>query len=216
MSVINDRQENIAVEDYGWESAESVCTAPYLYPKILDLLESTAAKRILDLGCGNGHLASVLSKQGYSVCGCDADTKGIAIAKNNYGNLADFQVLDVGDEPPDNYLNDKFDAIVSTEVVEHLFLPRKLYQFAHKALKKDGILIVSTPYHGYIKNVLISLLNHWDSHHQPTRDGWHIKFWSRNTLNELADDCGFQEKQFIGTGRFPYLWKSMIIVYEKK
>jgi hypothetical protein len=82
-------------------------------------------------------------------------------------------------------------------------------------LKPGGYLVLSTPYHGYLKNLALSLTGKWDFHHSPLRDGGHIKFWSRKTLTELLETEGFHVTDFIGVGRIPYLWKSMVIVARK-
>jgi len=59
------------------------------------------------------------------------------------------------------------------------------------------------------------LTNKWDAHLNPFWDGGHIKFWSRNTLSQLLNETGFGIVRFIGAGRLPFLWKSMIVVAQK-
>lgn len=124
---------------------------------------------------------------------------------------AKFRRVGVYDSP--QLLSDAgFDAVVSTEVIEHLFSPAALPQFAKAVLKPGGHLIVTTPYHGWLKNVLIALAGKWDSHHTPLWEGGHIKFWSRRTLTLLLEENGFKVTQFVGAGRVFGLWKSMILV----
>ena len=106
----------------------------------------------------------------------------------------------------------EFDVVVSTEVIEHLFDPNQLLNYARSALREDGYLIITTPYHGYLKNLLIAGLGRWDSHHQSLRVGGHIKFWSRLTVSELLRYHGFDIVEFQGVGRVQWLWKSMLIV----
>lgn len=84
------------------------------------------------------------------------------------------------------------------------------------ALKPNGLLVLSTPYHGYLKNLALSVLDAWDTHHTPLWHGGHIKFWSRRTLGQLLSENGFETIGFSGVGRLPYLWKSMILVARKK
>jgi hypothetical protein len=46
--------------------------------------------------------------------------------------------------------------------------------------------------------------------------GWgHIKFWSRKTISQLLNENGFRVVRFIGAGRLPLVWKSMIVVAQK-
>lgn len=111
---------------------------------------------------------------------------------------------------------EKFDAVISSEVVEHLYSPHLLPIYAKAALKERGYLIVTTPYHGYLKNLALSITNKWDFHHTPLLHGGHIKFWSRSTLSTLLSANGFDVLQFHGVGRLPFLWKSFVIVAQKR
>jgi 2-polyprenyl-3-methyl-5-hydroxy-6-metoxy-1,4-benzoquinol methylase len=75
---------------------------------------------------------------------------------------------------------------IATEVIEHLVRPRNLPRFAKQLLRPGGYLIISTPYHGYLKNLVLALSNKWDSHLTPLRDGGHIKLWSRKVSASFA------------------------------
>jgi hypothetical protein len=74
-----------------------------------------------------------------------------------------------------------------------------------------GELIISCPYHGYLKNLVMALAGKFDNHFTVLWDGGHIKFWSKKTLTQLLEEFGFEVIDFKGAGRFPYLWKSMFI-----
>lgn len=77
-------------------------------------------------------------------------------------------------------------------------------------------MIISTPYHGYIKNLALSVLNRWDRHFFALVEGAHIKFWSKKTLSMLLERNGWSVKKYYGAGRIPFLWKSMIMICEYK
>lgn len=199
-----------AVEDYGWTDAERTPSHSYLEPAILRLCQRYGGRKILDLGCGNGALCRTLRDAGYDMTGCDVDAGGIELARQAVKGVR-FERLGMEDDP--GVLgNREYDAVVSTEVVEHLYAPRSLPRFAARVLKPGGYLILTTPYHGYLKNLVLSLLNKWDGHHDPMWDGGHIKFWSRRTLTRLLSENGFDVLEFSGVGRVPYLWKSMVVV----
>lgn len=72
--------------------------------------------------------------------------------------------------------------------------------------------ILSTPYHGWLKNVAIAATGAWDKHHNPLWDHGHIKFWSRKTLRKLLEESGFTDVRFERVGRIPSLAKCMIAV----
>ena len=117
---------------------------------------------------------------------------------------------------PEELSTIRFDTIISTEVIEHLYDPRKYVLFCKQVLKGKGRLILSTPYNGYLKYLALALVGGMDRHLTVLWDGGHIKFWSKKTLTLLLEEQGFKVTQFIGCGRFPYLWKSMILVAELK
>lgn len=205
-------KQTIAVPDYGWNSAKASGSASYLYPPIVQYVQDHRPRAILDLGCGNGHLATVLAGLGQRIVAVDADEAGIVLAKAASPGI-DFRCLNVGDCPPADFVAEPFDCIISTEVVEHLFFPGQLFDFAKRVLAPGGVFLVSTPYHGWLKNTAIGLLGRWDAHHQPAHEGGHIKFWSRRTLGQAAGRAGFREVSFTGCGRIPFLWKSMLVAY---
>lgn len=181
-------------------------TAAYLHSIIVDEARRIGARTILDAGSGNGHLAGLLQSVGYDVTGVDCDEGGIDIARALYPAVR-FQVGLFSDAPPG-----AFDLVCSTEVIEHLYAPHELARYCHDALKPGGTLIISTPFHGYLKNLVLSLGGKWDGHFTAHWHGGHIKFWSRRTLTALLVDAGFQVEGFKGAGRVPFLWKSMILI----
>ena len=108
-----------------------------------------------------------------------------------------------------------FDAVVSLEVVEHVYAPRKYAASLYSLVKPGGVAMISTPFHGYFKNLIIALTGNTDSHFNPLWDHGHIKFWSPNTLRELLSEAGFCEAKYKFVGRRYPLSKSMIAVVKK-
>jgi 2-polyprenyl-6-hydroxyphenyl methylase/3-demethylubiquinone-9 3-methyltransferase len=93
--------------------------------------------------------------------------------------------------------------------------PRLFGDNVFKVLRPGGLFIVSAPYHGYLKNLALSLVNGWDRHFGGEREGGHIKFSSPRTLARLLGDCGFKNITFHNAGRVRWLWKSMVCRAEK-
>lgn len=197
-------------KEYGYQNDEPFHNFFYLRDAILSMLGKNKNRCILDLGCGNGHLANFLIDQGYNVYGTDGSAQGIAIARQKRPDRFFLQDLSTG-SLPDDLKSISFDTIISTEVIEHLYDPEDFIEFCKNILPKNGEIIISTPYHGYWKNLLLAILGKWDTHHDPTWHGGHIKFWSRDTLSKLLTDKGFTIAGFKGCGRAPYFWKSMVI-----
>ena len=175
------------------------------------------AKTVCDLGCGNGYLAAQLGKAGFLVTGVDASPTGIEVARQHHqGDRVDFVCADFDSGPVDALLEGRrFDVVVSSDVIEHLYRPSSLIVAAARLLNPGGTLIVGTPYHGYLKNVAISVLGAWDSHHAPNWDGGHIKFFSVRTLRQLVEKNGFVDARFRFYGRIRGFSKNMICIARK-
>ena len=189
-------------------------TEAYLWQHILALCATLGARRIVDIGCGNGALCCELARHGYEVIGCEPNAESLRFAQCAAPELI-FHKLGVEDDP--SALGaETFDVAIATEVIEHVMRPASLPYFAQRLLRSAGHLIISTPYHGYLKNLVLALTNNWDAHLNPFWDEGHIKFWSRKTISQLLNENGFRVVRFIGAGRLPLVWKSMILVAQKR
>ncbi len=199
-------------KDYGYYTENWNHIHKYVLKPLLKILGEKKERKILDLGCGNGWLVNYLIERGYDAYGTDASISGIEIAGKKNKNRFFIQDLSKNDLPSE--LEDvQFNTIISTEVIEHLYAPKEYLDLCKKILAKNGggELILTTPYHGYLKNVVLSLSGKMDKHFTVLWDGGHIKFWSRKTLTGLLAEKGFTQINFTGCGRLPYLWKSMMI-----
>lgn len=178
---------------------------------VVDKWLPPAPSRVLDAGCGEGQLSYRLAKLGYSVTGIDLPGPSLQkaralLASSDYG----WDIIAGSVEEFDG-AGRAFDAVVSIEVIEHLYRPVTFLKSMAHALRPGAVLILSTPYHGWLKNVAISALGFWDWHHQALDEGNHIKFWSKRTLNAALAEAGLEAVEWRGVGRLPFLWKSLMV-----
>lgn len=184
----------------------------YLLPAVREELGRAGARRLFDLGCGNGSTAATLTAEGYEVTGVDPSAEGIAQARVAYPALR----LEKGSAYDDLRARyGQFPVVLSLEVVEHVYAPRDYAATLFDLVEPGGRAILSTPYHGYWKNLALAVTGKMDAHFTALWDHGHIKFWSFDTLGTLLTEAGFQNIRFRRVGRIPPLAKSMIAIAEK-
>lgn len=133
--------------------------------KRLDFIEKNLAflnpeaSLILDVGCGNGNISRYLGSLGYETTGIDISEKAIEKAKtlNPYPNVK-FLLKNAEQLKEENR---KFDAIICSEVLEHLENPLELLRAIKSILNFDGILIVTVPNGKGPREVLMTKPMQW-------------------------------------------------------
>ena len=208
-----------SASEYGYGDDAPAHTHAYLWPTVEELLEEQPSKNIFDLGCGNGAFAKRIASLGFEITGVDPSAAGIANANRNACLTSDstkMRLFEGSAYDPLYKLYGCFPCVVSLEVVEHVYYPRKFARCIWELLEPGGVAIVSTPYHSYLKNLALSLSGKMDSHFTALWDHGHIKFWSVKTLSTLFLEQGMVLEKVIRVGRFPTLAKSMIMVLRKK
>lgn len=169
-------------------------------------------KTALDLGCGNGAVTQLISNLGFKTTGVEPSESGISIAQKSYPTIKfinasayDDLIIQTG----------KFDIVTNIEVIEHCYFPKKIIKQIYTLLNDDGIAIITTPYHGYIKNLALSITGKWDAHFGVDWDHGHIKFFSEKTLSNMIQKNSLKILQTKRIGRIPCLAKSMLFVVQK-
>ena len=110
------------------------------YAKIREMVGS--GKRVLDVGCGPGNLATILTRMGNVVVGIDKDDGALATAQRvcerTIAADLDHAELDdlVGDE--------RFDVVVLADVLEHVRNPARFLGEVKRLLRPGGRLVTLT------------------------------------------------------------------------
>jgi len=199
------------ITEYSYGGAGSNVSHAYVLPRVLSILDSLGLpvdeRRLFDLGCGNGLVAAAFTAHGWQVVGVDPSKEGIGYAQDAHPHL----VLEEGSCYDDLAARfGRFPVVTTLEVVEHVYSPHKLVQCIHSLLEPGGWAIISTPYHGYWKNLALALTGKFDAHFTPLSEHGHIKFWSRRTLRRLMAEADLHVVRFTHAGRIAPFAKSMI------
>jgi len=138
-------------------------------------------RRVLDVGCGYGHLGSVLARRGFIVTG--VDHPGV-----EHSPEIDFVAADLDDMPP---LKGTFDFILCGDVLEHLRDPLRMLQEFRRLLAPGGALIASLPNSGNAYFRYQVLLGRFPQEDRGLFDRTHLRFYTWDGWVDLLGRAGF-------------------------
>lgn len=119
---------------------------------LIDELKPQPGERILDIGCGTGHLSSQIAALGAIVTGIDASPEMIAAARKNYPQL-DFLEADAAAFT----FAEPFDAIFSNATLHWVHRAEEAVICMANALRPDGRFVVEFGGHGNVQRIYTAL-----------------------------------------------------------
>lgn len=200
---------------YQYHDAGPTYANAYLWPALRKVIASRdwSDRRAFDLGCGNGATCAMLADLGFAPTGVDPSETGIALARDAFPSVR----THVGSAYDDlAAIYGTFPLVVSLEVIEHCVDPRAFAATFLSLIEPGGVGFLSTPYHGYFKNLALAVSGQLDAHFTALWDGGHVKFFSIATLGQLLREAGAQKINFLRVGRIPIVAKSMVAIVESQ
>lgn len=149
-----------------------------------------AGRRLLDLGCGAGHLVKVASEEGWDSLGIDTSAAAVALAQRMRANA---QEIDFFDPALDDQ---RFDVIVMCEVIEHVPHPPRFLARAFSLLAPGGLLYATTPNFDSLTRRVVGA--DWSAIHPE-----HISYFVTDTLVGAVRDAGFTVEQISSRNTSP-------------
>lgn len=134
-----------------WDSSLYDDRHSFVWKKGADLLEMLAPRpgeRILDLGCGTGHLTDRIAAAGADVIGIDASPSMVAQARRNFPKLR-FRLADATDFTVDA----PCDAVFANAVLHWIREPEKAAACMARALKPGGRLVLEMGVKGNVARI---------------------------------------------------------------
>jgi len=136
-----ENHPSIQTDDF--QTIEQYCSHLFYLKAYEEASLLTPGKKVLDLGCNNGWGSRILSQNADCVVGADVSSRAITEARQKYPqkNL-EFLIYDGFQVPVQD---NSFDVITSFQVLEHVENHEAYFNLIKKCLKKDGIVLLSTP-----------------------------------------------------------------------
>jgi len=158
-------------------------------------------KRVLEIGAGPGAITKLLKEHNNClVTAVEIDKKAIEKLTPYCEKVYS---LDLNDESWISHFKneEKYNAIVGGDVLEHLYDPWNVLKAMSEVLHDDGHIVLSIPHVGH--NVVIACLLEEDFAYQDwgLLDKTHIRFFGIHNIQKLFNDAGFKiiEAEFVVT-----------------
>ena len=160
----------------------------------------TQPGRVLDVGCGTGDIAKVLKRFGYELDGITISeielSESLPFLRNGFlYNLENGLPLEI--------MNNKYDYIICSHVLEHICYPEKLLNDIRSCLSEDGILIVALPNLLHYKSRFELIRGNFNYASSGIWDNTHFKWYTYLSGKTLLEKNGFRITYQTVTGYLP-------------
>jgi 2-polyprenyl-3-methyl-5-hydroxy-6-metoxy-1,4-benzoquinol methylase len=154
--------------------------------------------RVLDLGCGEGHFAAALMRDGAEVVAVDVAEEPLRRARVRHPAL-DLRLVEP--EAPLPLEDSSFDVVWAGELIEHVADTSQWLSEVRRALRSGGLVLLSTPDHGPLSRLRLLSRSAFEARFDPRSD--HLRFYTRRALVALFADFGFEDVAVVGAGGLP-------------
>lgn len=153
--------------------------------------------KVLDVGCWDGTLGSMLIQRGNDVYGIEVNKEVSEIAKKRGINVK-VQDVELGFDFEDGF----FDVVVAAEIIEHILDTDFFIGNVKKTLKPHGFLVLTTPNVASIGRRILLLLGknpYFEASfgYPPNAHAGHIRFFTKDLLINYLSFKGFKVTDFM-------------------
>ena len=154
--------------------------------RILSWLSGVSSRRVLDIGCSSGLLASAMQDMGHEVTGVDAAAFPAATRR-----MRRFVQADLDRGLPEE-IGSGFDVVVAGDVLEHVRHPEVILGQVRDLLAPGGRALVSIPSFSHWYPRLRVAAGLFDYDEQGILDRGHVRFFTRRSFERLVRQAGLR------------------------
>lgn len=136
---------------------------------VVDLLAPETGERVLDLGCGTGHLTNQIAATGADVVGLDASIEMVAEARESYPDLQF-----VNADGRDFSFEEPFDAVFSNAVLHWISEQGAVLDSVAEALRPGGRFVVELGGTGNVNSIVDAVQNAATDRGYEANSPWHF------------------------------------------
>lgn len=154
--------------------------------RMISLMPGQGISRALDIGCGDFPLIESLP--------CKAEKFAVDLVQRKIKNVK-VKVHNVEDGVP--FESGYFDFVIAGEIIEHLYDTEQFLKECNRVLRKDGVLLLSTPNTGSLHNILNAFLGRQPDWVEYDIGGsGHIRNYAYASLMKQLKLRGFRVEKF--------------------
>lgn len=137
---------------------------------LLELLGAKSGERILDIGCGTGHLTAQIAATGAHVTGIDRSPEMIRQARAEHPAIP-FEVMDIREL----HFTEKFDAVFSNATLHWITDPEPAVAGISSIIKPGGRFVAELGGSGNVEGLMVALRRAWQTlgQSQPFPSPWY-------------------------------------------
>ncbi|TCP64120.1 glycosyltransferase [Baia soyae] len=150
---------------------------------------NTNISRVLDIGCGEGNLGSILKGHfGTEVYGIEKSPELAKMAAEKLTNVLceDIETCSLPFE------DDFFDQIILSDVLQHLNDPWATLKKVKSYLKPSGTIVARIPNVAHISILMDLLDGRWEYANNGLLDEKHLRFFTRQEIVSLFEKAGYE------------------------
>jgi 2-polyprenyl-6-hydroxyphenyl methylase/3-demethylubiquinone-9 3-methyltransferase len=169
----------------------------YRIHRVLKLISHYApVGRTLEVGCAQGNISLLLAERGFAATAMDLQWEFLDYARRKWTHGDVSFITGSGDHLP--LKGRSLDAVILTELLEHVAYPENFLRESYRVLKEHGVVILTTPNGDHRWNTLPTYRGVTGRKealvpHQflPDAEG-HLFLFTMPELAELVQACGFR------------------------
>lgn len=149
----------------------------------------TAARKVLDVGCGEGNFGALIKKEyGAEVWAIEYNSEAVIKAKEKLDHVLVGDAIELIEELECG----AFDCVVILDLLEHLVDPFSFLKKAKHLLNDTGCIVLSVPNVLYISNLYHFLIKKdWKYNNHGILDVTHLRFFTKKSLIKILSELDY-------------------------